>query len=111
MSAVTLVTGAYPTVAPGNVALNGKTVERTQYVWLDCDVKVVVTAASGVATLIGYDGSHWCHIGDITLDSTLYGGIAFERFSPGNGFTHYAIWEKTAGATVTSASINPAVRR
>ena len=105
MAAVNLVTGAYPTLAPSNAALTGKTLARTASTHRDVDVKVIVSAASGVGSLIAWDGTHWCPIGDLTLDNTLYGGVAFGRFTPGNGFTHYAIWEKTAGATVTSAAL------
>lgn len=105
MAAVNIITGSYPTEDPTHASLSGKTVSRTNQPHKGVDVKVVASSGSGTGTLIGWDGAHWVPIGDITINSASYGGVVGGRFTPGNGFKAFAIWEKSAGATITAASL------
>lgn len=111
MADVLLIIGVYPTVPPSDVGLAGCVISRTKFSSYNTDVTIIVSAGSGVLTLLGYNGTTWCPIGDINVTSAEYGGVAFERYTPGNGFTHFAVWQKTAGATVLTIALNTSIKR
>lgn len=98
--AIVLITGAYPTSTPAVlgatkvIAASGR----------NADLSATVTLGTGTITLIGWHLKTltWKPLIDVTLDVNQYGGEAYGRCTPGWGlFSHFAVWEKVAGATAT----------
>lgn len=106
----TVLTGAYPTGAPSTLTANAVSVTDSPNV----DFAVRVSAGTGTVTalcyLVGF--ARWVPLGDMSLDSSVYGGVAYARYTPGlSNVSHCMIWEKTAGATYTSAYILSDIQR
>lgn len=103
---VTVITGAYPTDTP--TVLGATTAIELSRVYASVDVMARVTAATGTVTLLAWHPlpARWFPVGDVTLDSTVDGGMALGRFAVGTSdYSHVAVWEKTAGATIAAVHL------
>ncbi len=106
MQSISVMTTWPATTLPSDVSLTGKVVERALG-YRDLNVSVVASSGTGVYTLVGYvlgAADRWVPIGDIDVDSAVYGGVAFGRFSPGSAYTHFGIFQKSA-ATLSASYI------
>lgn len=110
-----LANGSYPgTTAPSGLA--GNVVSANANKASSVDVMVTVTVGAGTITLCGWNDKalKWFPIGDVTVDATTHavGGVGYNlgRFSPGSGFTAFALWHKVA-TTVGAAYITVATGR
>jgi len=108
MKSTAVITGAYPTAAPSDAGLSGKTFPILGG-FTSIDFKLHATAGSGTYIPIVWDSVDWVPLGSIAVDSALLGGYAFGRFSPGAYFTHAALWEQSA-ATLNKSAIGFNIR-
>jgi hypothetical protein len=106
MQSIAVMTSWPGTTVPSDESLDGKVIER-QMGSRDLNISVVASSGSGVYTLVGFvagSADRWMPIGDIDVDSSVYGGVGFGRFSPGSSYTHFGIYQKTA-ATLSAQYI------
>ena len=66
-------------------------------------VRIVVASLADTFWLIGWDGAVWSRIGASITATFATRADWFERFSPGNNFSHFAVWRE--GGTVTPSSV------
>ncbi len=109
-TAVTVITGTYPTLAGtspdlrSNVVSVGASVDS-----INIDIVVDVSAASGTVNLICFNTTTvlWLPIGGaVTISSAVTGGITYARFTPGaSQFSRCAIWEASGTAVIDNAWI------
>lgn len=104
----TLLTGAYPS---GTSGYGANTVVPTS---VNLDVAVRVTAGVGVYSLTcRLSGlTIWHAVDSFTIDVNVNGGTTYQRYALGWGqFAECMVWERTAGATISTLYIVTEVSR